>query len=92
MITIGQVWALGLGLTASVLVPSLIFYYLVASTNPATRGQSLQVIQTAQVLWEPYLFIGVARTRIQMAGRYLETLIASAAYEAQTGRSAATHM
>jgi hypothetical protein len=92
LISLGQAWALGLGLTASVLVPILIFLYVANSPDPAVRAQMAQVVQVGQVLWEPYLFLGLASRRLRGVGRYLETLIASAAYEARTGRSPTPQM
>jgi len=88
LVTIGQLWALGLGLPASIIVPVVVFLYVAGSSNPALRGQTMQVLQAFQVVWEPYLFVGLGAQRIKMGGRYLETLIAAAAYEARTGRPA----
>jgi hypothetical protein len=86
MITIGQLWALGIALPASILGPLLVARYLLGSANPAASGQSFQVLQTFQVVWEPHLFIGIASQRMTAAGRHLDTLIAQAAYELRTGR------
>jgi hypothetical protein len=85
-ITIGQVWALALGLPASVLGPIAVAEYLLGSGNPALRGQTLQVLQVFQVVWEPYLFLIIASQRMNAAGRHLDTIIAQAAYELRTGR------
>lgn len=88
LITVGQAWALFLALPASVLGPVLIFVYVLGSNNPAVRGQFMQVIQVCQVLWEPFLFIGIASQRLRWAGNYLEMLITAAAFQVRTGRPA----
>lgn len=84
--TIGQLWALCLGLPVAVLVPYLVAKYLLSSSNSVMRGQTLQVLQTFQLLWEPYLFVGLAATRMKSASRHMGTLIEQAAYELRTGR------
>jgi hypothetical protein len=89
LISVGQWWALLLGLTASVAVPIIVFQYVLTSKNPAVQAQFLQVLQVAQVLWEPYMFIGIGVQRMKWAGNYLEMLILAAAFEARTGRPAA---
>ena len=86
--TLGQIWALALGLTTSVAVPIIIFLFVLSSPNPAVNAQTFQALQAFQLIWEPFLFIGIAAKQIKMHGRYLETLIVSAAYEARTGRQA----
>lgn len=87
--TVGQIWALLLGLTASIAVPIIIFLFVQGSPNPAVAQQKWQVFQAFQVIWEPFLFIGLAAQQAKWRGRYLETLIVAAAYEASTGRQAA---
>jgi hypothetical protein len=87
-VTLGQLWALGLGLPASIIAPAMIFLHIAGSSDPAVRGQTAQVLQAFQVVWEPYLLVGLGAQRIKMAGRYLEILIAAAAYELRTGRPA----
>jgi hypothetical protein len=88
LITVGQMWALLLTFPVAVIAPIMVFQYVAGSPNPVLRGQTMQVLQAVQVFWEPYLFIGLGAQRIKMAGRFLETLISAAAYEAQTGRQA----
>jgi hypothetical protein len=88
LITAGQVWALLLGVPVSIIVPAVIFTYVLGSSNPAVRGQFMQVIQVGQVLWEPFLLIGIGTQRLKWSGRHLEMLIAAAAFEARTGRPA----
>jgi len=88
LVTVGQAWALFLGLPVSVAGPMLIFIYVLGASNPATAAQFIQVVQVAQLLWEPFLFIGLAWQRLKWAGRYLEMLVAAAAFEARTGRPA----
>jgi hypothetical protein len=87
LVTIGMLWALCLGVPASILVPILIYVYVLPSANPAVRAQALQVIQICHVLWEPYLFFGIANQRSKTTGRYMEMLISAAAFEARTGQS-----
>lgn len=86
--TWGQLWALVIALPASVAVPAYFFLHVLNSPFPAVSAQLFQVLQTFQVVWEPHLFLGIASARVRLAGSYLETLIASAAFEAQTGRRA----
>lgn len=81
----GQLWALLLGLSASTAGPALVWFFLLSSANPAVRAQFLQILQTLQVLWEPYLFIGIASKRMKMAERYFESMVLGAAYEVRTG-------
>ncbi|MGD0092324.1 MAG: hypothetical protein ABSE73_20600 [Planctomycetota bacterium] len=88
LVTMGQAWALFLGLPASVAGPALIFIYVLGSTSPAVAAQFLQILQVAQLLWEPYLFIGIAWQEMKATGRRLDMLVATAAFEARTGRAA----
>ena len=92
LITLGQCWAIFISLPASVIAPILIYKYVLTSPNPAVRGQFLQALQICQVLWEPYLFMGLASTMARSSGRYLEMVISAAAYEARTGRPAAASL
>jgi len=86
--TLGQFWALVPGLLASVVVPALVFLYVSGSPNPAVSVQSAQVFQAFHLVWEPYLFISLASSRIRHCGRHLEILIATVAYEAARGKHA----
>ncbi|MCY3021733.1 MAG: hypothetical protein NTW87_22200 [Planctomycetota bacterium] len=88
LITVGQAWALLLGVPASIIVPAVIFLYVLPARNPAVRGQFLQVLQVCQLLWEPFMFVGMSSRRLAWAGNCLELLIAAAAFEARTGRPA----
>ena len=78
--------ALLLALPVSIAVPFAIAYLM--QQYPSVRAQSLQVMQVSQVVWEPFLFSGLARQRMKSAGSYLEGLIAASAYEVRTGRAA----
>jgi hypothetical protein len=82
----GQAWALGLALPASVAAPAVIFYWVLGNPNPAIAGQALQVLQVANVVWEPYLFIGLGAQRIKLAGHHIRTMLSAAVYEVRTGR------
>ncbi len=88
MLLVGQCWALLLGLPASCIVPAVIYLFVLSSSNPAVSGQFVQVVQVAQLLWEPFLFVGLSTQMLKSAGRHLELLVSASAYESTTGRQA----
>ena len=86
LVMLGQLWALGLGFTLSIIIPFVLLKYVAYSSNPAIHVQIAQVAQITQTLWEPFLFIGLAKQRINATGKHLETTVAAAAYELRTGK------
>lgn len=53
----------------------MIYTYVASSPNPATRWQTLQMLQAVHFLWPPFLFGALYRRGVKEVVAQLEALV-----------------
>ncbi len=69
---------LAAGLAGICVLAAVLWIYVIPSETKGVRGQVFQMFQAAQLLWEPWMFLGLRRRGKRVASAYMETLVSNA--------------